>query len=71
MYVDLLVTSSRETQGCLYWFLVLIFFSFSFFTVVIPHHDTDCADHGEEVFLFWCREKERFSPGNSSERTRF
>lgn len=51
MYVDLLVTSSRETQGCLYWFLVLVSFSF-FFTVVIPHHDTDCADHGEEVFLF-------------------
>lgn len=69
MYVDLLVTSSRETQGYFYWFLVLVFFFF--FTVAIPHHDTDCVDHGEEVFLFQCREKERFSPGNSSERTRF
>lgn len=69
MYVDLLVTSSRETQGYFYWFLVLFFFFF--FTVAIPHHDTDCVDHGEEVFLFQCREKERFSSGNSSERTRF
>lgn len=70
MYVDLLVTSSRETQGYFYWISGSVLFFF-FLTVAIPHHDTDCVDHGEEVFLFQCREKERFSPGNSSERTRF
>lgn len=61
MYVDLLVTSSRETQGYFYWFLVLVFFFF--FTVAIPHHDTDCVDHGRGggVFISVQREREVFS----------